>query len=92
MATLKELQTKANGRIEIMAGCGINENNIEQIAQETGIKEFHFSARENIKSKMHYKNTAVSMSGTPPTDEYVRYETTSEKVRKVISAYQTSRA
>lgn len=45
---LKHLREKANGRIAIMAGSGINESNILHIQQSAGISEFHFSARENI--------------------------------------------
>ena len=37
-----------------MAGCGVNENNIRQLAAESGASEFHFSAREKIKSAMRF--------------------------------------
>lgn len=43
---LKELQQQASGRIILLAGCGVNEANIAHIARETGIREFHFSARK----------------------------------------------
>lgn len=45
---LKELQEQAQGRIILMAGSGVNESNIQRIQEETGINEFHFSAREAI--------------------------------------------
>lgn len=83
---LKELQQQAAGRIVLLAGCGVNENNIRRIAEETGIREFHFSARESIKSGMQYKNEAVSMGGTVHIDEYERNVTTAERVRKTIHA------
>lgn len=83
---LKELQEQAAGRIILLAGCGVNEKNISRIAQETGIKEFHFSARESIKSNMSYKNEAVSMGGTVHIDEYERNVTTAQRVRNTIQA------
>lgn len=83
---LKELQEQATGRIILLAGCGVNEKNISRIAQETGIKEFHFSARERIKSNMSYKNEAVSMGGTVHIDEYERNVTTARRVRNTIQA------
>lgn len=83
---LKELQEQAEGRIILLAGCGVNEKNISRIAQETGIKEFHFSARESIKSNMSYKNEAVSMGGTVHIDEYERNVTTAQRVRNTIQA------
>lgn len=83
---LKELQAQADGRIILLAGCGVNENNIARIADETGIREFHFSAREQLTSRMQFRNEAVSMGGTVCIDEYSRPVTTAERVRKTISA------
>ena len=40
---LKQLQMEADEHIIIMPGCGINPSNIQQIANETGTKEFHLS-------------------------------------------------
>lgn len=83
---LKELQQRADGRISIMAGCGVNEGNIAHIAHETGITEFHFSAREEQASLMRHRNEAVSMGGTVHIDEYSRPITTVAKVRRTIEA------
>lgn len=83
---LKELQAQASGRIILLAGCGVNENNIARIASETGIREFHFSAREQLSSGMQFRNEAVSMGGTVCIDEYSRPVTTAERVRKTIGA------
>ena len=83
---LKELQAQADGRIILLAGCGVNENNIARIASETGIREFHFSAREQLTSGMQFRNEAVSMGGTVCIDEYSRPVTTAERVRKTIGA------
>lgn len=47
---LRELHAQANGRIILLAGCGVNEQNIAHIYQETGIREYHFSARETISA------------------------------------------
>lgn len=87
---LKELQEQAAGRIILLAGCGVNENNIARIAQETGIKEFHFSARESIRSGMEYKNKVVSMGGTVHIDEYERNVTTTRRVMDTIEKLQSA--
>lgn len=81
---LKELQEQASERIILLAGCGVNEKNISRIAQETGIQEFHFSARESIKSGMNYKNESVSMGGTVLINEYERNVTSAERVKATI--------
>ena len=83
---LKELQQQASGRIILLAGCCVNEKNIARIASETGIQEFHFSARESIKSDMKYKNESVSMGGTVHIDEYERNVTTAQRVTDTIQA------
>ena len=86
---LKKLHRQAAGRITLLAGCGINEKNISRIARETGIQEFHFSARESIKSDMKYKNESVSMGGTVHIDEYERNITTAQRVINTIQAIKS---
>ena len=83
---LKELQQQASGRIILLAGCGVNENNIARIAAETNIREFHFSARENIPSAMLHHNDCVSMGGTVHIEEYSRPVTTARRVRQTIES------
>lgn len=81
---LRELNTQTRGRIAIMAGCGVNEKNIARIQHETGILQFHFSARENIESGMAFRNGKVSMGGTVHIDEYSRPVTTEARVRAIM--------
>ena len=83
---LKELQQQAAGRIILLAGCGVNEQNIARIARETSIQEFHFSARENIESGMRYRNPSVSMGGTVCIDEYSLPVTTERRVKNTLRA------
>ena len=77
---------KALEQIIKLAGCGVNENNIARIAAETGINEFHFSARESIQSEMIFKNEAVSMGGTVHINEYERNVTSIRRVKETIDA------
>lgn len=82
-AMIKELVERAGGRISILAGCGVNEGNIRQLAEATGVKEFHFSARESVKSRMKLANPDVLM-GAAGVDEYTRQVTTAARVRATI--------
>lgn len=81
---LKELVNQAAGRIIILPGCGINEDNIYRIARETGAGEFHFSAREKLPSGMRYHNPSVSMGGTICINEYEQDKTSAQRVRQTI--------
>ncbi|MDR0961207.1 MAG: copper homeostasis protein CutC [Mediterranea sp.] len=83
---LKVLNRQAAGRITLLAGSGVNSQNIARIAAETGITEFHFSAREEIGSPMIFRNEAVSMGGTVKIEEYRRPVTTVRKVEEIIAA------
>ncbi|QNN44301.1 copper homeostasis protein CutC [Pedobacter roseus] len=79
---LSQLIKKANGRITIMPGAGINEGNIQQLINQTGATEFHASAKEFVQSKMKFRNTETKMGSIE--DEY-RYELTSEiKVKALV--------
>ena len=80
---LKELHQLADGRIAIMAGCGVNEHNIARIQRETGITEFHFSAREPQPCRSHYFNPDVYM-GKAGADECTLSITTSRRVKETI--------
>lgn len=82
---LRHLQELADGRIIIMAGCGVNEDNIARIRQETGVTEYHFSAREGVPSPCSYMHAAVYM-GREDAHEDLRPLTTARRVRTTIEA------
>jgi copper homeostasis protein len=82
---LKELVEQADGRIIIMPGCGVNPNNIRQIAEETGASEFHFSGRSSYESEMIFRNPKVSMGGTVKIEEYQRDITNPEIVKAALA-------
>lgn len=82
---LKELNKIADGRIKLLAGCGVNEDNIKKIAQETAIQEFHFSARELIPSEMTFRRERVPMGGAITIDEFSNPITSEKRVRETIA-------
>lgn len=69
--------------IQLLAGSGVNEENIRQIFDATGIHEYHFSARVNVVSKMKLYNHEVYM-GAKGADESNSLVTSAEKVRNTI--------
>lgn len=82
---LKELVKQADGRIIIMPGCGVNPENIKQIAEETNATEFHFSGRSSYESDMIFRNPKVSMGGTVKIEEYQRDVTNPEIVKAALA-------
>ena len=57
------LQQQAQGTaISLMAASGVNEKNVVQIAQQSGIHQFHFSAKGYEPSAMSFIHPRVSFS------------------------------
>ncbi len=80
---LKKIVEKAAGRIEILVGSGVNEENWEEIAQHTGCAQMHLSAKVPVASKMQFRNPNVSM-GKSGHDEYACFEASSETLKKIL--------
>jgi len=76
---IKQLITQSNGRISIMPGGGITENNIAGLVKETGLKEFHGSFRSKYRGKMDYISTTFGNE-----EEFTTLQTDTEKVKKAI--------
>lgn len=85
VALLRELNERAGGRIRLLAGCGVREENIAEIRRATGVHEFHFSARLPRPSLMTYSNPEVYM-GNKDADEDSYPVTSAERVRATIRA------
>lgn len=85
VALLRELNERASGRIRLLAGCGVREENIAEIRRATGVHEFHFSARLPRPSLMTYSNPEVYM-GDKNADEDSYPVTSAERVRATIRA------
>ncbi len=79
------LVKQANGRISIMPGGGITEDNLERILTETGVKEFHCSARVSVESGMVYRNERVCMGGGSGSSEYTVNTTSVDRVRTLVA-------
>jgi copper homeostasis protein len=84
-ALINELITLAAGRIIIMPGGGINEENILELKNKIKTHEFHASLRSPVKSRMKFRNEKTSV-GKDGRDEYTWMETDAEKVKRFINA------
>lgn len=65
-----ELIKKANGRIAIMPGSGVNENTVEEIVSKSGAKEIHFSATAFRESAMQFRNQNIAGMGSDEGSEF----------------------
>ena len=61
MKIVKQLVEWSQGRLSVMPGAGINEENLLQILKQTGAKEFHVSASGTRPSQMQFRKEQVLM-------------------------------
>lgn len=85
ITNVAQLVKRAAGRIAIMPGSGINENNVADLVKFTGVTEVHSSARIFQRSKMEYLNDHILLSDNQG-DEYTIDVSSADKVRKIIAA------
>jgi copper homeostasis protein len=87
---IKELIEIAGEKLVIMPGGGIDEFNVTSIANATGAREFHLSARKSIDSQMTFRRKGIYMGGTPANPEYQLKISDAERIRAVISALKNN--
>ncbi len=78
---LRDLIEKAEGRIDIMAGAGVNASVIEKLIPKTKGISFHMSGKITLDSPMRYRKKEVSM-GLPSLSEYEIWQTSEDVVRE----------
>jgi len=78
-----KLIEKANGRIAIMPGSGVNENTAEEILQKSGAGEIHFSATAYRESAMKFRNPQIAGMGSDEGAEFKLRVVDPDKVKKM---------
>jgi copper homeostasis protein len=82
-ALIGELIKRANGRIAIMPGSGVNENTVEEIVAKTGTVEIHFSAAATTDSLMQYRNPAIAGMGSDEGSEFKLKTVDPERIKAI---------
>ncbi len=83
---IRDLIERAAGRISIMPGCGITLKNLHRVVQETGASEIHVAAPAAQPSAMSFRNDAVFMGTALRSEEYMRYVTPADTVRRLAAS------
>ena len=82
MDMLQKLVSAADGKIQILAGSGINASAVKSLLENTTLTQFHMSGKMVMESSMAYRNSEVFM-GLPGFSEYEIWRTDAHEVRKV---------
>jgi len=80
---IAELIKKANGRISIMPGSGVNEDTVEEIVRKTQTKEIHFSATSFRESEMIFRNPNIAGMGDDAGTEFKLRTVDPNRVKKM---------
>lgn len=83
--TLKQLVEAANGRIAIMAGSGIEDRNVAELIERTGVREIHASLKSPVANSIRYQKSELSM-GPAKGREYQRFVVDEQKVHRLLQA------
>lgn len=78
--TLNRLKQNA-GNVDIMAGAGINSQNLSYMLERSGLTAFHMSGKKVLPSQMKYRNPHVNM-GMPGFSEYEILRTDTKEIQK----------
>ncbi len=76
----------AGEKVVIMPGGGVTEANLGDIVRRSGVREIHLSARDGVKSAMHYRNQKCGMGAYSGEHEYDWREASVKKVRLAKAA------
>jgi len=79
---IRDLIHKSNGRIIIMPGSGVKEDNVENLICDTGATEVHIHLEKQQPSRMMFKQPDVFM-GNPGQSEFEHTITDWERISKV---------
>ncbi len=82
---IRELVGRSAGRVTVMAGGGVDEDNALRIVRETGVKELHLRGGTEEDSGMTFRRPGVFMGRRYAPDEYRRSETSQQRIREVVS-------
>jgi copper homeostasis protein len=80
---LKELLIRSNQRIIILAGSGVNLQNVEKL-HDIGIQEVHFSAKKALSYSILEMNNSVKLEEIP----YQYWESNKDTIKKMTELIQ----
>ncbi len=86
--TLARLVTRAAGRIGILAGGSVSEENVAEITQRTGVREVHVRATALLESPTSYRPRHLSLLKQPLPNEFDRAVTDPERIRRLSGLLQ----
>ncbi|MGP8306322.1 copper homeostasis protein CutC [Vibrio sp. YIC-376] len=82
---IKSLVEQANGRISIMAGAGVNSDNVRTLVEQTHVQEVHLSGKSTRRSHMSFVAKENKM-GAKDVEDFSIPVTSSQAISNLIAA------
>jgi copper homeostasis protein len=86
--TLARLVVRAAGRIGVLAGGGLSEENLTAVAAESGVREVHVRATALLESPVSYRPRHLSLLKQPLPNEFDRAVTDPDRIRGLADLLQ----
>lgn len=83
-AAIRQLIEAADNRLAILAGGGINPQNVQALIAETGVQEIHLSGKQLIKSPFQKAQLSLNQKGIPELDYLESDESTLREMMKML--------
>jgi copper homeostasis protein len=90
LGLIADLVRQAGGRIVVMPGGGVHEQNIRRIVEETGVTEIHASGSGSVESRAAHRNARVSLGRAFEPSEYTRRVTDPGRIRAFVQALESN--
>jgi copper homeostasis protein len=81
---IKKLVKQSNNRIIVMAGGGIDHENVENLIRTTNVREIHMTGRKVVQSNMTYIKNGISMGGIRDIPEFSRKVADTEEIKEIL--------
>jgi copper homeostasis protein len=85
-AGIASLRERGEGRIQIMAGGGIREENVTEVIRRSGVSEIHVRGTRVVKTDMYPGNSRIRLRKVLPEDDGAWEETDESRIRAIGSA------
>jgi copper homeostasis protein len=82
--TIARLVRQAAGRIAILPGGGITEENVATLVRATGVTEVHLTGAATQRSGMTFRAPDVTIGNPVPRSEYEWSVTDADRIRRVV--------
>lgn len=80
---IRRLVSAAGQRLEVMAGGGVTESNVERILEQTKVPWVHCSARIGVQPVMKFQRSGVNMGGALHPPEFARKVASQSRIESI---------